>query len=469
MANIQPQDQRINTNLQVVDYTPLTNTTIQTGAFRAQQEIAANTRKINRANKAMAEFKQKAEERQLTKEASAYISKLGKSQDPITQQVMQSINVNTENPKEVSTFINAMGGPTEALKLINETADSTRQFQQDRQLEAYKQAGKAASSAPEAVYVKPADMEEFAKSKNIEITSTQPVQGEDGETLLKITGSKPIQAQESKVNIPATETWAFEADGTTPILGKTKELDYNNDTVADAIQVVEQSSTGEIYVKTRDVGESEKSLEDIRLEGLYEEAGKVAGKQSQEDINNFRKKAPTLQSNIYQYERMLTEFRSGKIKRNGFVEFFPDIGNLKKNLRSFVTPTNQDAIDRLTSVVFQNLRETLGAQFTAKEAQQFLDAAYNPNLKAEVNYARMMDAAALMNFAYEEQVKYINYLQTPAGMANPNDYGVLPIDAFKTYLNKYTKDLAAKDAEAGIPPGNYRNSKNKRAKVRFTS
>ena len=468
MANIQPQDQRINTNLQVVDYTPLTNTTIQTGAFRAQQEIAANTRKINRANKAMAEFKQKAEERQLTKEASAYIGKLGKSKDPITQQVMQSINVNTEDPKEVSTFIKTMGGPTEALKLINETADSTRKFQQDIQLEAFKQQGKAASSAPEAVYVKPADIDQYAKDNNIEITSTTPVQGAGGETVLKITGSKPAVAQESNINIPATETWAFDEDGK-PKLGATKELDYNNDKVADAIQVVEQSSTGEIYVKTRDVGEAEKSLEDIRLEGLYEEAGKVAGKQSQEDINNFRKKAPTLQSNIYQYERMLTEFRSGKIKRNGFVEFFPDIGNLKKNLRSFVTPTNQDAIDRLTSVVFQNLRETLGAQFTAKEAQQFLDAAYNPNLKAEVNYARMMDAAALMNFAYEEQVKYINYLQTPAGMANPNDYGVLPIDAFKTYLNNYTKNLAAKDAEAGIPPGNYRNSKNKRAKVRFTS
>ena len=45
MANIQPQDQRINTNLQIVDYTPNTNAVMQTGAFRAQQEIAANTEK----------------------------------------------------------------------------------------------------------------------------------------------------------------------------------------------------------------------------------------------------------------------------------------------------------------------------------------------------------------------------------------------------------------------------------------
>ena len=115
-------------------------------------------------------------------------------------------------------------------------------------------------------------------------------------------------------------------------------------------------------------------------EAATEAFGKTSGEIAATEVNEFRKKGPVVQSNILQYQKMITGLKSGEIKTGGISEFFPDIAGLRDNLRSFVNPTGQDTVDRMVSVVFQNLRETLGAQFTAKEAQQFLDAAYNPML-----------------------------------------------------------------------------------------
>jgi hypothetical protein len=448
MANIQPQDQRINTNLQLVDYTPSTQATLQSGQFRAQAEIAANLRKIEEANKSMEEYKAKREERKLTDQAAVYLGKLGKSNDPVTKQVMQSLAVNTEDPAEVKNFIKSQGGPTEAMKLINDTADSVRGFQQDVMLERYKNVAK--TTQPQATYLTSEQIPEFEESEGVTITSLEPAQDADGNTVFEVKGTKPtvVEEEESKINIPETETWAFENG--VPQVGRTKGVDTDGDGIDDYINIVEQSATGEYFLNTRDAPEQEKSREDIATDAAVEAFGKSSGEIAAEEVNEFRKKGPVVQSNIYQYERMINGLRSGEIKTGGMVEFFPDIGGIRENLRSFANPTGQDTVDRMVSVVFQNLRETLGAQFTAKEAQQFLDAAYNPRLPAQVNIERMQDAVALMKFAYEEQAKYIAFLQTPAGMSNPSSYDIMPIDAFKNYLNDYTQRKAIEDQQAGL-------------------
>lgn len=448
MANIQPQDQRINTNLQIVDYTPSTNATMQTGAFRAQAEITANTRKIERANAAMKEFQAKQEQKKLSNEAVAYIQRLGQSKDPVTADVMSSIAVNTEDPAEIRNFIKTQGGPTEAMKLINDTADSMRTFRNDVMLEQYKNVAKATS--PQATYIKPEDIKSFEEEKNVTITSLDPVQDAQGNTIFEIKGTKPtvVEEEESKINIPETETWAFENG--VPQVGRTKGVDTNGDGVDDFITIVEQSASGEYYLNNRDAPEAPKSDTQIMTEAATEAFGKTSGEIAATEVNEFRKKGPVVQSNIFQYERMINGLRSGEIKTGGISEFFPDIAGLRDNLRSFVNPTGQDTVDRMVSVVFQNLRETLGAQFTAKEAQQFLDAAYNPMLPASINIERMQDAVALMTFAYQEQAKYVQFLQTPEGMANPSSYPIMPIDAFKTYLNDYTQRKAREDQQAGV-------------------
>jgi len=58
-------------------------------------------------------------------------------------------------------------------------------------------------------------------------------------------------------------------------------------------------------------------------------------------------------------------------------------------VRSVVNPRLQDVKDRLEQIIQQDLRKTLGAQFTEKEGKQFLERSFNPKLGAEENIKRI--------------------------------------------------------------------------------
>ena len=57
-----------------------------------------------------------------------------------------------------------------------------------------------------------------------------------------------------------------------------------------------------------------------------------------------------------------------------------------------INPTGQDALDQVQSVVFQGLKDTLGAAFTAGEAQRLVDSTYNSALDAGANINRLQGA-----------------------------------------------------------------------------
>ena len=54
------------------------------------------------------------------------------------------------------------------------------------------------------------------------------------------------------------------------------------------------------------------------------------------------------------------------------------------------------------------------------------------------------------------------FLQTPEGMANPSSYPIMPIDAFKTYLDDYTQRKAKADQQAGVDNPNAIQKRNGR-------
>lgn len=58
-------------------------------------------------------------------------------------------------------------------------------------------------------------------------------------------------------------------------------------------------------------------------------------------------------------------------------------------VRSITNPKMQDIKDRLEQIIQQDLRKTLGAQFTEKEGAQFLARSFNPKLTAEENVKRI--------------------------------------------------------------------------------
>ncbi len=439
MANIQPQDQRINTSLQVVDYTPLTNTTLQTGAFRAQQEIAANTKKITRANKAMAEFKQKAEERQLTKEASAYISKLGKSQDPVTQQVMQSLAVNTEDPKEIKGFMNAVGGPTEALKLINETADSTRQFQQDKQLEAFKQQGKA-NGTP--VLIPQGTGTAYADEMGYSSISTKPYVAEDGTVYDQVTSSSagPTKVEDEEDTFVFPE-WSLvkNADGTTtPDTQATNYIDADGDGINDILQYIDMSSTGKRFIQSETI---DKSSDPVTLAATEEAKafGKKRGEDQAKMITDYENNRQQKLANLGRYDQVLASMIAEGSFTGGFIEkFIPNAAGFKDKARTLFNPTGQDALDNVASVVMQSLKDILGGAFSEREGQRLIDAAYNPGLGPEENARRLLRARNIIAVALQEQDKMYQYY---VDNGNLSGYTVMPLSVVNSMINDFELDM----------------------------
>lgn len=120
--------QQINPAFGRVDYSPKLQAQLATGPTRVQASLAASARKIDKANKFMAEYKQKQETKALNDQAVAYIQRLGQQNDPATQQVMQSLSVNPEDTKEVNQFVKVMGGATEATKTLMEAIKETQEL-----------------------------------------------------------------------------------------------------------------------------------------------------------------------------------------------------------------------------------------------------------------------------------------------------------------------------------------------------
>ena len=65
------------------------------------------------------------------------------------------------------------------------------------------------------------------------------------------------------------------------------------------------------------------------------------------------------------------------------------LGLMPDAFRAMVNPEAQDNFDTLRGVVMQSLKETLGGQFTEREGQKLIEAAYNPLLSEEINYKRV--------------------------------------------------------------------------------
>lgn len=437
MANIQPQDQRINTNLQIVDYTPNTNAAISTGAFRAQQEIAANTRKIDRANKAMAEFKAKAEEKQLTKETIAYIGKLGQSKDSTTQQVMNSLAVNTEDPAEVRNFIKVAGGPSAAMKLINESADSIRTFQQDLQKEAAKQAGKADGPA---VLLEPGTSSDYAKEKNYSSISTKPYVAPDGKVYDEVTSTTAGPTEEvTKIELP---DWALKEDGKVNTEAVQK-VDSDEDGIPELIQFVAQNSDGEYYIKSNEFDPTKDPVTAADIE--YEKAfSKNMAESDVEALKEYRDNRIQREKNIAAYKSVLDGLLSGTVTPRNIIEFIPNWGGLRDSARTVFKPKNQDAIDTVADVVMQSLKEVLGGAFSEKEGQRLMDAAYNAGLTAEQNAVRIGRAMMVLEIAQREQEKMYNYYQENGTLKG---YDIMPIDVVRGTIRDFEEAMHKEDVK----------------------
>lgn len=100
--------------------------------------------------------------------------------------------------------------------------------------------------------------------------------------------------------------------------------------------------------------------------------------------------------NLQTMKGVMSGLASGSIDTRTTSDFIPDLGGLRDSVGALVNPSGQDAIDNIRLVVFQNLRETLGAQFTAQEAQQLVNATYNRQLSEQQNLDRLFGVLSVM-------------------------------------------------------------------------
>lgn len=114
------------------------------------------------------------------------------------------------------------------------------------------------------------------------------------------------------------------------------------------------------------------------------------------------------QANIEALDQIVGGLESGQINTRGWVDSLPFAQDWA---RAIANPTGQDALDRVRGVVFQSLRETLGAQFTEREGQRFVEASYNPKLDENQNAQRLKDYASRLRSAQEAKNQQLAYLK----------------------------------------------------------
>ena len=120
--------QPINAALARVDSSAPLQAELATGPIRTQARLQASARKLKVANEAMAEYKQKQENKKLKNQTVAYLQSLNEKEDPATQQVLQGVGVNFEDTKEVGAFIDIMGGSSSTMDTILESIQETEKL-----------------------------------------------------------------------------------------------------------------------------------------------------------------------------------------------------------------------------------------------------------------------------------------------------------------------------------------------------
>ncbi len=116
----------------------------------------------------------------------------------------------------------------------------------------------------------------------------------------------------------------------------------------------------------------------------------------------------TALSNLSVYDDAITALESGAVitgtlseKLNGILE----VVGQDDTFRAFFNPDGANQLDEIRGVVFQGLRETLGAQFTEKEGLRLVAATYNTKLTPRQNARRLRRLSQLLKDSIEYKDK----------------------------------------------------------------
>jgi len=136
----------------------------------------------------------------------------------------------------------------------------------------------------------------------------------------------------------------------------------------------------------------------------------------------------TSEENIGKFGQIIQDLEQGQLDTRTLSEFVPFGGDW---WRSALNPTGQQGLDNVRGVIFQGLRDTLGAQFTEKEGERLVNAAYNPKLSEEQNIARLKPALARMKATFQAKEALTRHIIDGGDIREYK--GKTPMDVYKSF------------------------------------
>jgi hypothetical protein len=200
-------------------------------------------------------------------------------------------------------------------------------------------------------------------------------------------------------------------------------IDLKTGKPLESVSGKELAETGKIRAETAQILSEigEKSTE-LNLTPAEESRDKTAGTALAKWDDSGR---ATVTSNITSLDSITKGLEDGQIKTRGFIDALPFGSDWA---RAIVNPDAQDAKNRVEGVIFQTLKETLGAQFTEKEGKRLVEASYNPMLGPEANAARLRDYSNGLKKAVaarESQMAYLKKNKTLQGYDGATPEGIM--------------------------------------------
>jgi len=128
----------------------------------------------------------------------------------------------------------------------------------------------------------------------------------------------------------------------------------------------------------------------------------------------FSKDAAQVDANIMNLEEKLSIIERGEADVSGKL-----IGITPEFLQPFVGQTEAKAfLGDVRDIVFQSLREKLGAQFTEQEGNRLVAAAYDPSLPEELNVKRLRRLLAVVKTMKESKNNMVNTWKNTGTLKN---------------------------------------------------
>lgn len=193
----------------------------------------------------------------------------------------------------------------------------------------------------------------------------------------------------------------------------------------------------------------------VKLSKAQEAADKAYAK---EYVKFKSESEPRLQTQVDTLEDMYKELEDNPGMMTGTLDEFTEkaLGGFG---RSVTNPKLQGLKDRLDSIIQGGLRETLGAQFTEKEGENFLKREFNPKLGPEENLKRMKNFINKVNAQFEAKRKLASHYEehgTIEGLNStsklertPKSQGQLPSDV-EEKINNFMKKNGISDKDEAI-------------------